>query len=160
MYLIETSNSYYFFYRILSTMESVDAKIFLILSTVGHYSLFPLLFPPSLLLVKVLLLLIYSLYAFHSLYKVYPLMICKYSLPLLNTLESIYLLGLSLVFVYEHVMHNILGLSHSLPFLPLLITSVYCSCGVMYCWFRYYVYFLKLDEKHVQRKIGKQNKVE
>ncbi|KAJ8978217.1 hypothetical protein NQ317_002037, partial [Molorchus minor] len=75
---------------ILSIMESTDAKVFLILSTVGHYSLFPLLFPSSLLLVKVLLLILYSLYAFHSLYKMYPLSICSYTLPLLNPLESMY----------------------------------------------------------------------
>lgn len=139
-------------------MERVDAKMFLILSTVGHYSLFPLLFPPSLLLVKVLLLLLYCLYAFHSLYKIYPLAICKYSLPLLCPVESLYLLGLSLIFLYENVIHNVLGLSQKLPFLPLLITSVYCSFGVMYCWFRYYVYFLKYDEKIMN--CNKPNKVD
>lgn len=136
-------------------MDAADAKMFLILSTVGHYSLFPLLFPPSVLLLKVLLLILYTLYSFHSLYKMYPLAICNYSLPLLNPFESIYLLGLSLVFIYENVIHNILGLNDRLPFLPLLITSVYCSFGVTYCWLRYYVYFLKFEEKPLK---GKSNK--
>nr|CAH7718180.1 unnamed protein product [Callosobruchus chinensis] len=69
---------------ILSIMETADGKTFLFLSTVGHYSLFPLLFPASLLLIKVLLLLLYTVYAFHSLYKMYPLAICRYSNVLLT----------------------------------------------------------------------------
>ncbi|CAH1154980.1 unnamed protein product [Phaedon cochleariae] len=140
---------------ILSIMESNDARIFLILSTVGHYSLFPLLFPTSLLLVKVFLLLLYTLYAFHSLFKLYPLSICKYSLPLLNPFESMYLLGLIGVFLYENVVHSILGFDKRFPFLPLMITSVYCAVGVIYCWINYYIYFLKYNGMHVKSKINK-----
>ncbi|KAJ8916980.1 hypothetical protein NQ315_008380 [Exocentrus adspersus] len=145
---------------ILSITRLTDARIFLILSTVGHYSLFPLLFPPSLLPVKVLLHLLYSLYAFHSLYKTYPLSICSYTLPLLNPLESLYILGLGIVFIYENVIHSLLGLKDQLPFLPLIFTSVYCSVGIMYSWIIYYIYFLKYNGVHVRTKTNKTNKVE
>ncbi|XP_023016978.2 ALG6/ALG8 family glucosyltransferase xit isoform X1 [Leptinotarsa decemlineata] len=144
---------------ILSIMEPTDAKHFLILSTVGHYSLFPLLYPSSLLPVKVLLHFLYTLYAFHSLYTMHPLTICNYILPLLNAFESLYLLGLVGVFLYENLIHNLLGLNVGLPFLPLMITSVYCAAGVVYCWVSYYLYFLKYDGLHVRSK-NSRNKIE
>ncbi|KAG5882902.1 hypothetical protein JTB14_020170 [Gonioctena quinquepunctata] len=145
---------------LLSIMESKDAKHFLIISTVGHYSLFPLLYPPSLLPVKVFLLLLYTLYAFHSLYTMYPVPICQFTLPLLNTFESVYIIGLVGVFFYENVIHSLLGLHSRLPFLPLMITSVYCAVGVVYSWASYYVYFLKFDGVHVKVKGNKNNKVD
>nr|CAI5828151.1 unnamed protein product [Callosobruchus analis] len=145
---------------ILSIMETADGKTFLFLSTVGHYSLFPLLFPASLLLIKVLLLLLYTVYAFHSLYKMYPLSICRYSLPLLNPLESTYLLGLGAVFIYENGVHQLLGLDKNFPFLPLMVTSAYCSLGVIYAWASYYVYFLKSDDISTRIKSEKVNKMD
>ncbi|XP_060523913.1 probable dolichyl pyrophosphate Glc1Man9GlcNAc2 alpha-1,3-glucosyltransferase [Cylas formicarius] len=142
---------------ILSVSELPDAKVFLILSTVGHYSLFPLLFPSSLLLVKVLLLLLYSSYAFYSLYKVYSLAICKYTLPLLNMIESVYILGLGGVFVYENFVHKLLDNDTRLPFLPLMITSVYCAIGIMYCWVTYYLFFLNIGRSNIKYKANKEN---
>lgn len=122
-------------------MDVNDAKIFILLGVVGHYSLFPLLFPSSLLLVKVLLLVLYSIYSFHSLSKVYPFAVCNYSFPLLNCIESIYILGLSVIFTYENFLHYLLGLDEKLPYLPLLLTSFYCSLGVIYSWIQFYINF-------------------
>lgn len=142
-------------FSILSVVEAGDAKAFLILSTVGHYSLFPLLFPSSLLLIKLILYLLYSCYAFYSLFKMYPLHLCKYSLPLLNSLESLYLIGLMPLFMYENIFHHMFGFSKSLPFLPLMLTSVYCSFGVTYSWLKYYIYFLNkcdIPVKTVKKK--------
>lgn len=144
-----------FFCSVLSIAEAGDAKVFLLLSTVGHYSLLPLLYPNSLLLTKAILLVIYSTYAFYSLWKMYPLNFCKYSLPLLNIFESIYVLGLIPLFLYENVFHYVFGLSKTLPYLPLLLVSVYCSFGVIYSWLLYYVYFLRkcnIPSKTVKRK--------
>lgn len=123
-------------------IEVGDAKVFLLLSTVGHYALFPLLFPHSLLLIKVLLLVLHSTYCFYSLSSMYPLQICKYNFPLLNIFESLYLLGLVPLFIYDNFVHYLLGFSDRLPFLPLMLTSVYCSIGVIYCWIKYYLYYL------------------
>lgn len=138
----------FFCYSLISVKELIDAKIFLILSTVGHYSLFPLLYPNSLLVIKVFLLILHSFYAFHSLSKIYPLALCKFSLPLLAPVESLYILGLIVLFLYENVIHYVLGLDKQLPFLPLMFTSVYCSFGIIYCWLRYYMYFLY---KHLEK---------
>lgn len=123
-------------------VESGDAKTFLVLSTIGHYSLLPLLFPKSLLLIKTFLFLIYTAYAFYSLSSLYPFQFCKCTLPLLNIFESSYLLGLIPLFFYENFIHSIIGLEEKLPFLPLMLTSVYCSLGVIYSWLKYYIYFM------------------
>lgn len=133
---------YKLFFSILSIVEPGDARTFLFLSIVGHYSLFPLLFPPELTLVKLLLFILYSMYAFYSLSQLYPFQFCKYTLPLLNIFESIYLLGFCVIFFYENILHNFIGLDKHLPFLPLMLTSVYCSLGVIYSWLRYYLYFI------------------
>lgn len=117
--------------------------MFLILSTVGHYSLFPLLFPAALIFVKVLLMLLFTSYAFYSLHKIHLARITRFALPLLNIWESLYLYGLTGVFLYENLLHKALGLQPKLPFLPLMLTSTYCSLGVVYCWGMYYVNFLR-----------------
>lgn len=127
---------------ILAILEKMDAKIFLFLSTVGHFSLFPLIFPQELVFVKLLLFLIYTSYCFYSVCQLYPFQLDKCTLPLLNCLETLYLLGLLLIFFYDNFIHSLLGLSVKLPFLPLLITSVYCSMGVIYSYVQYYLYFL------------------
>lgn len=149
---MQVTHIFWFFFSILAVTEAGDAKVFLLLSTVGHYSLFPLLFPPSLLAMKVLLLLTYTIYAFQSLSSLCPLLIGKCTLPLLNYGESLYVLGLIPLFIYDNVIHNGLGLNKSLPFLPLMLTSVYCSVGVIYCWLRYYVYFIRKNNLYVEKK--------
>lgn len=130
---------------IMSIVDSKDASIFLLLSTVGHYSLFPLLFPSSLLLIKLILLILYQSYAFYSLSNLYNLHSQKCRLPLLSTLESLYIVGLAPLFIYENFIH--FALIKTLPYLPLLLTSVYCSVGVIYSWFKYYSYFLTKSSK-------------
>lgn len=128
---------------ILAVMEPADANVFLILSTVGHYSLFPLLFPDNLMLVKLLFLLIYCCYAFYSLNSIYPFQFCKFSIPLLSNSESTYVLGLAPLFLYTEVLFRFTAVSTTLPFLPLMMTSIYCALGVSYCWFKYYTYFMR-----------------
>lgn len=133
-------------------LEVGDAKVFALLCTVGHYSLFPLLFSGSLLTIKVLLLILHSMYVFQSLSSMYPLQICKYNLPLLNTFESLYIVLLIPLFVYENIIHSALGLSEILPFLPLMMTSVFCSLGIIYCWIKYYLYFVFTNNVTVKTK--------
>ncbi|XP_031333165.1 probable dolichyl pyrophosphate Glc1Man9GlcNAc2 alpha-1,3-glucosyltransferase isoform X2 [Photinus pyralis] len=135
-------------FSIISIMESGDAKVFLILSTVGQYSLLPLLFPQALLLIKLILYVLYCSYAFYSMSNLYPFYVCKFNLPLLNMLESMYIFGLIPLFLYDHFLHYSITL-RTYPFLPLLLTSVYCSIGIVYSWLKYYIYFLtKCDAKH------------
>ncbi|KAK7503816.1 hypothetical protein BaRGS_00004939 [Batillaria attramentaria] len=66
-----------------------DAQIFLILSTVGYYSLFPLIFTPFENLTKVMLLVMSSIYTFLSLGNIHGYQRNFLQLPLLSTVESI-----------------------------------------------------------------------
>ncbi|XP_018321330.1 probable dolichyl pyrophosphate Glc1Man9GlcNAc2 alpha-1,3-glucosyltransferase isoform X2 [Agrilus planipennis] len=137
---------------ILSIFDREDAKIFLLLSAVGHYSLFPLLFPRSLIVVKVLLYVVYTTYEFYSLSYLFPLRKRQhYTLPLLNFYESFYLFSLVPLFLYENFIHSFLGLSKTLPFLPLMTTSVYCSFGIIYCWAKYFKYFFENDKSKIKK---------
>ncbi|XP_026469771.1 probable dolichyl pyrophosphate Glc1Man9GlcNAc2 alpha-1,3-glucosyltransferase [Ctenocephalides felis] len=131
---------------ISAVLEKEDAKIFLMLSTIGHYSLFPLLFTNELLLPKALIFISYSGIAFKFLSQLFPESnknrLC---LPLLNILESMYIYGLGFLFIYENFLHKII-FKEKLPFLPLLLTSLYCAMGVMYSVLCFYKYFLCLSE--------------
>ncbi|CAG2253331.1 ALG8 [Mytilus edulis] len=66
-------------------------------------------------------------------------------LPLCSTLETLYLLGIVPLEIYNSIIHPVLGLDQRLPFIPLMLTSVYCAIGIMYCWIKFYI--LTFQEK-------------
>lgn len=138
--------------RLLAVVWRKEAEVYLLLSTIGHYSLFPLLFTPFELPLKVLLFLIHSVYAFLKLSNLFDVQDCKLCLPLLTKIESTYILGLGGVFLFENVIHPLLGWTNVYPFLPLMLTSVYCSIGIFYSWIRYYWHFLQMNEINHKRK--------
>lgn len=70
-------------------------------------------------------------------------------LPMLRQIESLYLYGLIVLCVYDNAIHALWGLDKTLPFLPLMLTSVYCSVGVIYVWLCYYYYFLTFNVSQV-----------
>ncbi|CAG5121033.1 unnamed protein product [Candidula unifasciata] len=123
------------------------ARLYLIMATVGFYSLFPLLFSPFENVLKVLLLLQSSIFAFLCMEVIYSYTLGDmkitsldhFRLPLLNLPESFYILGLIPLGVFNSAGVWLLGISSRLPFLPLLLTSLYCSVGVIYCWVEFYV---------------------
>ncbi|XP_072941795.1 dolichyl pyrophosphate Glc1Man9GlcNAc2 alpha-1,3-glucosyltransferase [Epargyreus clarus] len=139
----------------MSVLGEVDGRNFLIMSTVGHYSLFPLLYPKNLLLIKIFMLLTHSSISFSNIPSLYEIPRVKGAkkppprgfliLPGLNRIESLYLYGLLIICMYENVLHSILGLDKVLPFLPLMITSVYCAIGIFYSWICYYHYFITFN---------------
>uniref|UniRef100_UPI0037E79902 dolichyl pyrophosphate Glc1Man9GlcNAc2 alpha-1,3-glucosyltransferase n=1 Tax=Semicossyphus pulcher TaxID=241346 RepID=UPI0037E79902 len=130
---------------ILAVESREDAGIFLLLSTTGHYSLFPLIFTPAELPIKAALMLMFVIYSFTALRKLH-------SGPgsLLHPLESVYLLGLVAVAIACEVIFPLSPWQQKLPFLPLLLTSVYCSVGVCYSFVRLYVSLLREEEKPKQ----------
>lgn len=115
-----------------------DAKYNVILAIVGNYSLFPLLFDADLTTIKLFLFMYYiSLSIF-----IYIL----YSKSSFKFLERIYISGYLILFMYENSLHFVLGHNVKLPFLPLMLTSVYCSFGVLYVWLRNYWQYMRVDE--------------
>ncbi|XP_041835367.1 probable dolichyl pyrophosphate Glc1Man9GlcNAc2 alpha-1,3-glucosyltransferase isoform X2 [Melanotaenia boesemani] len=130
---------------ILAVESREDAGIFLILTTAGHYSLFPLIFTPPELPIKVCLMLIFTIFSFSALKKLH-----SGQGSLLHPLEVIYLLGLVAMAIACEVVFPLLPWQQKLPFLPLLATSVYCSLGICYSFLRLYASLLRADHKPKQ----------
>lgn len=135
----------------MAVLGDVDGKLFLIFSVVGHYSLFPLLYPKNLLPIKIFILLTHSSIAFYNIPKLYENPKLKNKkrrflcLPMLNALESLYLYGLILLCIYDNALHVAWGIDKHFPFMPLMLTSIYCTLGVLYFWISYYYYFLTFN---------------
>lgn len=143
-------------FSFLSVLGEDDGKSYLLLSTVGHYSLFPLLHPKNLASIKLFLLLTHCAVGFVNIPRLYDDPKAKKPrkrgfmiLPMLNWFESLYLYGFLPLFIYETMLHSFFGLDKSFPFLPLMMTSVYCSVGVLYFWLTYYYYFLTFNVSRV-----------
>ena len=121
---------------LLACDRVTDSSLFLLLATAGHYSLFPLLFPPSLTPLKLVLTLLYTALAYTVLYEYHYEQQHKRRIRFqgfFSRAEAAYLLGfLPLAVVSGCVVPWIGGGRYA--FLPLLLTSVYCSCGMMYGW--------------------------
>jgi alpha-1,3-glucosyltransferase len=138
-------------------------KEFAFLSIIGSYSLFPLLIRKEEYGIKILLVVVYLLVALPWLQDPeYWTELAKMTLSggkeekiksvknkssafpsargkrdeLFTCFESVYLWGLVPLELYCLVGHRMLFGQHKLPFLPLLLTSVYCAFGNMYCWLK------------------------
>ncbi|KAM8923361.1 dolichyl pyrophosphate Glc1Man9GlcNAc2 alpha-1,3-glucosyltransferase isoform 7-T7 [Lycaon pictus] len=121
-------------HRLLSVGKAGDASIFLILTTTGHYSLFPLLFTAPELPIKILLMLLFTIYSISSLKTLF-----RKDKTLFNWMETFYLLGLAPLEIFCEFVFPFTSWKLKYPFIPLLLTSVYCAVGITYAWFRLYV---------------------
>lgn len=131
--------------QVLSYHEKSEAGMSLFTAAFGLYSLTPLLFTPELIIVKLSLFVSYiafNIFVFKS----------DASFKM-NFIEKIYSFGIVFLPIYEHFIQYLLNLHVKLPFLPLMLTSVYCSIGMTYFWLKFYCEFL-LDksDKSVKRK--------
>ncbi|KAK3104024.1 hypothetical protein FSP39_023751, partial [Pinctada imbricata] len=128
-----------------------DAGLFAFFSTVGHYSLFPLLFTQAETMTKTCLVVLFFMYVLFSFAHIYqqPLHI-----SFLSTIEALYIWGIVPLELYNSIFHSVLGHGDKFPFLPLMLTSVYCAVGVTYSWLKFYwITFTQSDtdkEKKVQ----------
>ncbi|XP_042545704.1 probable dolichyl pyrophosphate Glc1Man9GlcNAc2 alpha-1,3-glucosyltransferase isoform X2 [Dipodomys spectabilis] len=118
---------------LLSVEKAGDASIFLILTTTGHYSLFPLLFTAPELPIKILLMVLFTIYSVYSLKTLF-----RKEKALLNWTETLYLLGLVPLEVCCEFLFPFTSWKLRYPFIPLLLTSGYCAVGITYAWFRLY----------------------
>jgi alpha-1,3-glucosyltransferase len=132
-----------------------DAKVYLLMSWVGHISLFPLLehrreLPSKILFTSIHMLLSYvALDRFHrSEQRAIHIEKSKRGIRF-NTIEHLYLCGLGLVVVFSEFLHPIFFVKEingekvtTMPFLPLLFMSIYCAIGLIYAWYLSYKQYL------------------
>lgn len=114
---------------------------FLLISTSGHISLFPLLFQPAETLIKVCLFIAYSMMTF-ALFKIRSQKSGWTYGCTLSPFQLLYIVVLVLVQVYCTFLHGGLGFLKRYEFLPLLMTSVSCAVGVVWSWLLCYHDFL------------------
>lgn len=122
---------------LLAVESREDARTFLILSITGHYSLFPLLFTTQELPIKLFLMLLFTIFSVTSLK-----MLFRKGGSLLNPLESMYLLGLIPLELVCEFIYPLTVWQKTFPFLPLMLTSLYCALGVTYAFIRLYISML------------------
>lgn len=140
----------------MAVLWRTEAEAFLVLSLAGLYSLFPLLFPANMLLVKASLYILFTAYSFQSLQNLFQSRHPKFalSLPLLTSFETVYALGFSFIFAYEIVqLYNLAKWTSTYPFLHLMVTSFYCSAGIIYAVTKYYWNFMKTEPSKRKQKI-------
>jgi len=119
---------------LLSTTSVKHARLYLLTCAVGHFGLFPLLYrrvETPFKLVSYLMHLVLS----ENLLGHYFDEGRKAAQPILTRYDKIGFLLLMLVFLFAEVVHPILLKPHGkLEFLPLMIQSVVCALGLVYCW--------------------------
>ena len=70
------------------------------------------------------------------------------TLPLLNRWETFSVILLIPLCLYVECLHTVFHIDRVLPYFPLLLTSIYCSFFIIYCWFR-----LHLLEAHQEDEL-------
>eukprot|EP00092_Neocalanus_flemingeri_P029638 GFUD01032184.1.p1 GENE.GFUD01032184.1~~GFUD01032184.1.p1 ORF type:complete len:500 (-),score=127.36 GFUD01032184.1:48-1547(-) len=116
---------------LLALVSKQEAKYYILTSIPGHFSLFPLLYGAVELPSKLFFHLSHSLLATNILTTT---SFCWW--------EKLYL-SLSIpVFLWSEVLHSTTGLDSRLPFLPLLLYSLYAAGGIISTYLRFYRNFL------------------
>ncbi|GLC42829.1 hypothetical protein PLESTB_001428000 [Pleodorina starrii] len=129
------------------------ARRFLLLSTAGHYGLLPLLFRREEYGTKMLLVLSYFVVSVVALGALHSgggsgggdsdagkrrrrrRQVKSKRFAVLGPAAVLYLAGFLLIELYVSVVHDAVPvLRRRLPFAPLMLTSVYCSLGVLAVW--------------------------
>ncbi|GFV17593.1 probable dolichyl pyrophosphate Glc1Man9GlcNAc2 alpha-1,3-glucosyltransferase [Trichonephila clavipes] len=109
-----------------------EAQLYVFLSIVGHFSLFPLLHLAGETPLKMFLLLLQVVYMLSSLSQLHG-----FKTLMISNEEAIYLCGLVVLQVFYSFSAQILGTEKKLPFLPLMLISTYCAIGILYAWIKY-----------------------
>ncbi|KAL3516794.1 hypothetical protein ACH5RR_023696 [Cinchona calisaya] len=133
---------------IIAVKSAEDAKHYFFLSIVSCYSLFPLLYEAQEYPLKVLLLLLHAVlmwFGFSSYFgatsasepgegdKSSSRDVVKNADFVIGCFGKSYLLGLLVVEIWGQFLHPVV-LRDKLPFLPLMMISIYCAFGMMYSW--------------------------
>lgn len=108
-----------------------DARHYFMLSIVSCYSLFPLLFEANEYPVKVLLLLLHSILMWFGFSSIRGDLGSRELV--IGRVGKSYLMGIFAVEIWGQFLHPCL-LGKRLPFLPLMMISLYCAFGIIYSW--------------------------
>ncbi|KAI0033756.1 glycosyltransferase family 57 protein [Vararia minispora EC-137] len=122
---------------LLATESYPHFRTFVIASTAGIVSLFPLLFTPAEQVVEVIYSLMWALFTFVPLHR--RLYEFPRTLPtvILNWLELGYLIGFYVITPATMLFPSFIkGKGDEWTFLPLMTTSVYCSLGLVWAYIR------------------------
>lgn len=132
-----------------------DAKVYLLMSWIGHFSLFPLLEERKELPSKILVTSIHMLLSYVSLDRYHrseqrAIHIDKSKRGIrFTSMEHMYLCGIGVLFVFVEFLHPLLFTKIEkgekiikMPFLPLMLMSIYCAVGLMYTWYLSYKQYL------------------
>ncbi|XP_068120906.1 dolichyl pyrophosphate Glc1Man9GlcNAc2 alpha-1,3-glucosyltransferase [Hyperolius riggenbachi] len=120
---------------ILAVLNAKDAGIFLVLTTAGHFSLFPLIFTAQEIPLKIMLMITFTTFTISSLRALFR----REGWLLLNWMEWLYLCSLTQIVLLCELVYPYTSWHQTLPFLPLLLISFFCSMGVAYSWLRLYI---------------------
>ncbi|KAK4002893.1 Dolichyl pyrophosphate Glc1Man9GlcNAc2 alpha-1,3-glucosyltransferase [Daphnia magna] len=137
---------------LLAVSSQEDCRLFMLLSITGHVSLFPLLFTPFENVLKIVVVLTYSLASYSFLSALHYDPKSKGTLLKFRSWERFFLYGLGFVALFESCIHSMVDPSGRLPFLPLMIMSVYCAVGIIYVWFSFVIGSLKTEKKISKQK--------
>uniref|UniRef100_A0A8C2R927 Alpha-1,3-glucosyltransferase n=1 Tax=Capra hircus TaxID=9925 RepID=A0A8C2R927_CAPHI len=84
--------------------------------------------------IKIVLMLLFTTYSISSLKTLF-----RKEKPLFTWMETFYLLGLGPLEVFCEFVFPFTSWNLKYPFIPLLLTSVYCAVGITYAWLKLYV---------------------
>lgn len=107
------------------------AKLYFLMSLISNYSLFPLIFRKQEYPIKLLCFILFTFYNYSSL-KFQFKGAFKMDIPC-----RLALYGLIFLETYNVSIHYILSIDSKLPYLPLMLTSIYCAVFVLFCWFKF-----------------------
>ncbi|PRP84505.1 dolichyl glycosyltransferase [Planoprotostelium fungivorum] len=113
------------------------ARITFFLTTVGHYSLFPVLYQSGEMMTKICLLLLHSIVCLLGFQQLHPSM-------RLSWLECLYLSGLVPLQLFVSCLQP--AFLPQYPFLPLMFTSIYTSLGTISSYVAIYLRLFTLKE--------------
>ena len=129
---------------LLSCDSRGDARVYMLLSWIGHFSLLPLLFEireqPLQLFAYVLHVIASYITLDTYMQNEERKMRIKETGVVFKWYQLMYLCGFIPLYIFTHIVHPLFFINR-MEFLPLLLISIYCSIGMIHVWYLIYFQF-------------------
>lgn len=129
---------------LLSCDSRGDARVYMLLSWVGHFSLLPLLFEIREQPLQLFAYLLHSIASYITLDTYMQneerKMRIKETGVVFKWYQLMYLYGFIPLYIFTHIIHPFYFVNR-MEFLPLLLISIYCSIGMVHVWYLIYFQF-------------------